>query len=88
LYGRIDPDGHFMTTLTHPEPMGKQGTVLHYDQNRVISIRECARSQGFPDWHQLYGSVEEKYRQVGNNAVPPPLARAVGFEFKKVLLGK
>ena len=34
LYGRIDYDGFFSTTITNPEPMGKQGRVLHPDQNR------------------------------------------------------
>jgi DNA (cytosine-5)-methyltransferase 1 len=82
-FGRIDPDGYFPTTLTHPKPTGKQGTVIHYNQNRVISVRECARSQGFPDWYEFHGSVDDKYRQIGN-AVPPPLSRAVGFELKNV----
>ena len=34
LYGRVDWDGFFSTTITNPEPMGKQGRVLHPDQNR------------------------------------------------------
>ena len=45
LYGRLDWDGHFGTTVTDPEPMTKQGRVLHPEQHRVVSIRECARSQ-------------------------------------------
>ena len=43
LYGRISWDGFFSTTVTNPEPMGKQGRVLHPDQHRVVSVRECAR---------------------------------------------
>ena len=46
LYGRVEWEGFFSTTITNPEPMGKQGRVLHPDQNRVVSVRECARSQG------------------------------------------
>ena len=34
LYGRVEWDGFFSTTITNPEPMGKQGRVLHPDQNR------------------------------------------------------
>ena len=34
LYGRVENDGFFSTTITNPEPMGKQGRVLHPDQNR------------------------------------------------------
>ena len=77
LYGRVEWDGFFSTTVTNPEPMGKQGRVLHPEQSRVVSVRECARSQGFPDSYRFWGTVLEKHRQVGN-AVPPPLGRALG----------
>ncbi|KAL7287133.1 hypothetical protein TKK_0018750 [Trichogramma kaykai] len=82
LYGRVEWDGFFSTTITNPEPMGKQGRVLHPEQTRVVSARECARSQGFPDSFRFYGSLQDKHRQIGN-AVPPPLACAVGLEIKK-----
>ncbi|VVC92167.1 unnamed protein product [Leptidea sinapis] len=72
------------TTVTDPEPMGKQGRVLHPEQTRVVSVRECARSQGFPDTYIFAGSIQEKHRQVGN-AVPPPLGAALGREIKKAL---
>lgn len=64
LTGRISWDGYFSTTVTDPEPMGKQGRVLHPDQPRVVSVRECARSQGFRDSYLFAGSVLDKYRQV------------------------
>nr|ALB00265.1 DNA (cytosine-5)-methyltransferase [Tigriopus japonicus] len=79
LYGRISWDGFFSTTVTNPEPISKQGRVLHPNQDRVVSVRECARSQGFPDDYQLRGSIMEKHRQIGN-AVPPPMAKAIGRE--------
>ncbi len=56
--------------------------MLHPEQHRVVSVRECARSQGFPDTYRFYGNILDKHRQVGN-AVPPPLARAIGLEVKK-----
>lgn len=84
LYGRLEWDGYFSTTITNPEPMGKQGRVLHPEQHRVVSVRECARSQGFPDTYRFYGNILDKHRQVGN-AVPPPLAAAIGREIKKSL---
>lgn len=87
LYGRLAWDGFFSTTVTNPEPMGKQGRVLHPEQNRVVSVRECARSQGFPDNYRFYGSILDKHRQVGN-AVPPPMAKAIGLEIKKCLQEK
>ena len=82
LYGRLAWDGFFSTTVTNPEPMGKQGRVLHPDQHRVVSVRECARSQGFPDWYLFEGDVLDKHRQVGN-AVPPPMGKAIGLEILK-----
>uniref|UniRef100_A0A672JJ28 DNA (cytosine-5)-methyltransferase n=1 Tax=Salarias fasciatus TaxID=181472 RepID=A0A672JJ28_SALFA len=85
LYGRLEWDGFFSTTVTNPEPMGKQGRVLHPEQHRVVSVRECARSQGFPDTYRLFGNILDKHRQVGN-AVPPPLSRAIGLEIKQCVL--
>lgn len=52
---------------------------LHPDQNRPLSLRECARLQGFPDDFTFLGEgvgIEDGYRLVGN-AVPPPVSRAL-----------
>lgn len=87
LYGRLEWDGFFSTTVTNPEPMGKQGRVLHPEQHRVVSVRECARSQGFPDSYRLFGNIMDRHRQVGN-AVPPPLAKSIGLEIKRCMLAK
>lgn len=45
LFGRLDLDGHFPTSTTDPQPMGKVGQVFHPEQDRIVSVRECARSQ-------------------------------------------
>jgi DNA (cytosine-5)-methyltransferase 1 len=50
-----------------------------------VSVRECARSQGFPDTYKLFGSILDKHRQVGN-AVPPPMALAIGREMKRAAI--
>lgn len=184
LFGRLDWQGHFPTSTTDPQPMGKVnwggpsgvhgtpawapacgvggvhrgqgvgtrvgrgdshwcvmprqvGQVFHPDQDRIISVRECARAQvpcppihwtasiqsalprvplgtsrcwsrqtvciphrsnnvlqrltcavprlqGFPDSFRFYGNVHAQHRQIGN-AVPPPLAAALGRQLRMVL---
>ena len=56
-------------------------------QNRIVSVRECARSQGFHDSFKFFGTILEKHRQIGN-AVPPPVGRALGLELRKSLAQK
>lgn len=51
---------------------------IHYDsaQARMISVREAARLQSFPDGFRFAGTMGDCFRQVGN-AVPPLLASAI-----------
>lgn len=44
-----------------------------------LTVRMCARIQGFPDNWQFVGKKTPTYRQVGN-AFPPPVAHAVSAE--------
>lgn len=46
-----------------------QGRVLHPEQHRVVSVRECARSQGFPDTYRFFGNILDKHRQVGSSEI-------------------
>jgi DNA (cytosine-5)-methyltransferase 1 len=51
---------------------------------RRIDVAEGLVLQGFPaDW-PIQGTIEERYRQVGN-AVPPPMAEAVGRTIARVV---
>lgn len=43
--------------------------------------------QGFPDGFQFAGNIQHKHRQIGN-AVPPPLAYALGRKLKEAIGSK
>jgi len=50
--------------LIFPHDQNLQGRVLHPEQHRVVSVKECARSQGFPDTFRFFGNILDKHRQV------------------------
>ncbi|MCL1475450.1 DNA cytosine methyltransferase [Argonema antarcticum] len=54
------------------------GTHIHPYLNRVISAREMARLQTFPDSFIFKGSMKKAMWQIGN-AVPPRLAECIGY---------
>jgi DNA (cytosine-5)-methyltransferase 1 len=49
---------------------------VHPTVNRLLTLRECARLQTFPDWFEFAGSAASRAQQIGN-AIPPVLARVV-----------
>lgn len=49
------------------------GRYVHPEQHRGLSVREAALLQSFPDDYQFAGSLDERFRQIGN-AVPPAFA--------------
>lgn len=56
--------------------------MLHPEQTRVVSVRECARSQGFPDTYRFFGTILDKHRQVSNVlAVPFLISIIIVFHF-------
>lgn len=66
------PSATIRTEFFKPE----KGRYLHPVEDRVISHREGARLQSFPDWYLFEGTKIEIARQIGN-AVPPLLGGAI-----------
>ena len=59
------------------------GVFLHYARDRVMTPRELARLQSFPDDYLFCGSKGAVLKQIGN-AVPPLLAKAVGTSVRGI----
>jgi len=76
---KLRKDGPSRTLMAH---IGKDTySHIHYDstQARVITVREAARLQSFPDGFVFAGTMNPAFRQIGN-AVPPLMAREIAQE--------
>lgn len=63
------------------------GVNLHPRLPRVLTAREMARLQSFPDSFIFQGSKSKQLVQIGN-AVPPFLAKAIGLAIRKSYTSK
>ena len=61
------------------------GTHIHYEKNRVLSARELARIQSFPDSFKFSGTMKRAYWQIGN-AVPVLMAKHIALAIKLFLM--
>ncbi|WP_176554373.1 DNA cytosine methyltransferase [Bacillus sp. Marseille-P3800] len=57
---------------------------IHPIHNRVITVREAARLQGFPDWFQFHKTKWHSFRLIGNS-VNPILSAHILSKIKEVL---
>ena len=84
----LDPKSVSPTITGHPDD------YLHFSEPRIMTVRECARIQSFPDWYQFKkkyttgGKMRKlevpRYTQVGN-AIPPLFAELAGEVLKYML---
>lgn len=84
---RLDPNGVAGTIRAGTPPdYGSRSAPrpIHPFEDRVLTTRECARLQSFPDWYLFHPTKWHGNQQVGN-AVPPLLARAVGLHLCQAL---
>ncbi|MGC2237997.1 MAG: DNA cytosine methyltransferase [Pyrinomonadaceae bacterium] len=80
---RIDPNRPSRTVLVGSSAGGGRPHI-HPFEPRVITVREAARLQSFPDWYVFQGNNTAQYRQIGN-AVPPLLAYEIGLKIAEAL---
>ena len=55
---------------------------IHPVEHRVITVREAARLQGFPDEHRFHPTIWHSFRMIGNS-VSPFVSRAIMQELRQ-----
>jgi len=85
VYGRMSWS-HPAPTITAMFDNFTRGRFAHPTEDRVITGREGARLQTFPDAFRFYGGKKDVARQIGN-AVPPGLAFHLGNAIRASLEG-
>lgn len=83
VYGRLESGGQ-CPTITGGFDSISRGRYGHPTQDRALTAREAALLQGFPMDFEFKGNRGEVRKQIGN-AVPPPLAEAIGLSIITLL---
>lgn len=85
-YQRLSPSKLFRTITTALEPSdAKAGYGVHWDQNRVLTIMEGRRAQGFLDHEVILGNISTQWKIVGNS-VSRAVALALGMSLRQAWL--
>ncbi|MCK5044395.1 DNA cytosine methyltransferase [Candidatus Parcubacteria bacterium] len=85
---RLEKDKPSPTLTTLPDD------YIHYNEPRIMTVREYARIQTFPDWFEFKGKYTTggkhrvvevpRYTQIGN-AIPPLFGEQVGITLNQIL---
>ena len=75
-YGRLRWERSSYTISTYMTRPGN-GCFIHPEAQRLITLREAARLQTFPDSWRFSGTMRQRAMQIGN-AVPPLMAAQLG----------
>lgn len=84
---RLDPNGYCPTLRagTGPDKGSYQAVrPIHFKHPRVITPREAARLQGFPDWFYLPNTIWHSFRQIGNSVSPIVAERILSVIYQKL----
>tara|TARA_B110000003_G_scaffold52348_1_gene51926 strand:+ start:4507 stop:5709 length:1203 start_codon:yes stop_codon:yes gene_type:complete len=84
-YGRLQPEKPTYTLNTHFNRINI-GANIHYDKDRIITIREGLRFQSFPDKFKISSSTKRNYYLQVGNAVPPLLAQVIAKKIRSEIL--
>jgi DNA (cytosine-5)-methyltransferase 1 len=80
-------DAHPLATVTAGGNHHAVATLVDgRPHHRMLTNRECARAQGFPDHYRLHGTATQVRRQIGN-AVPVGIAQWLGDRALQALTG-
>lgn len=86
IYGRLAWD-RVAPTVTRECSHPGNGRYCHPEQDRLLTVREMALLQGFPEDYQFTGSLSFKYRQIGD-AVPPAVATIIANAVASDAIGR
>lgn len=61
---------------------------LHPEEGRVITVREAARLQGFPDWFMFHHTKWHSFRMIGNSVSPIMSKHVMGEIYDAIVNGQ
>jgi DNA (cytosine-5)-methyltransferase 1 len=83
IYGRLEWNKQCGTIVAGMDKI-TCGRFVHPEQNRLLTPRECARIQSYPDSFIFKGSLVTQYYLIGNS-VPPRMSRIIADSIRKHL---